>query len=83
MTQENIPERVIKVIANNLAISPDSVQPESRVKEDLGADSLDVVEFVMGLETEFSIEIPDEVVNQEMTIQQAIALVEGILNEQK
>ena len=52
--------RVREIIAEQLGISEDEIQPESSFMEDLGADSLDVVELVMALEEEFELEIPDE-----------------------
>jgi len=53
-------ERVKKVIVEQLGVSEEEVTLEASFVEDLGADSLDVVELVMGLEEEFDIEIPDE-----------------------
>ena len=53
-------ERVKKVVVEQLDVSEDEVTPDASFVEDLGADSLDVVELVMGLEEEFDVEIPDE-----------------------
>jgi acyl carrier protein len=53
-------ERVTKVIVNQLSVDEAEVKLESKFKEDLGADSLDVVELVMQLEDEFELEISDE-----------------------
>ncbi len=49
-----------KIIAENLNISQDSIKDESNFMEDLGADSLNVVELVMAIEEEFDVDIPDE-----------------------
>ena len=49
-----------KIIAENLNISQDSIKDESHFVNDLGADSLNIVEVIMGIEQEFDIEIPDE-----------------------
>ena len=49
-----------KLIAENLNISQDSIKDESNFMEDLGADSLNVVELVMAIEEEFDVDIPDE-----------------------
>jgi len=49
-----------KIIAENLRIDIDSIKGESKFVEDLGADSLNIVEVVMAIEEEFEIEIPDE-----------------------
>lgn len=53
-------DRVKKVIIESLGVDADLVKPEARFKEELGADSLDQVEFVMALEEEFDITIPDD-----------------------
>lgn len=53
-------EQLVKIIANQLGVDAAECKPEARLLEDLGADSLDVVELIMAIEEEFSIEIPDE-----------------------
>lgn len=55
-----IKNRIVEIIANQLGIEVDDVTAEASVIDDLGADSLDVVELVMALEEEFDLEIPDE-----------------------
>jgi acyl carrier protein len=55
-----IKNRIVELIANQLGIDQDDVTAEASVIDDLGADSLDVVELVMALEEEFDLEIPDE-----------------------
>jgi acyl carrier protein len=55
-----IKNRIVEIIANQLGIEEDDVTAEASVVDDLGADSLDVVELVMALEEEFDLEIPDE-----------------------
>ncbi|MGD8254720.1 MAG: acyl carrier protein [Syntrophobacterales bacterium] len=55
-----IKNRIVEIIANQLGIEEDDVTAEASVIDDLGADSLDVVELVMALEEEFNLEIPDE-----------------------
>jgi acyl carrier protein len=57
---DNILERVIDIVAEELAVDRDEVTEDSSFIEDLGADSLDVVELVMAFEEEFDVEIPDE-----------------------
>ena len=52
--------KIVEIIANQLGIDHGDVTPEASVVDDLGADSLDVVELVMALEEEFNLEIPDE-----------------------
>lgn len=53
-------EKIIDIISNQLGIEREAITPEAKVIDDLGADSLDVVELVMALEEEFDVEIPDE-----------------------
>ena len=53
-------DKIVEIIANQLGIDHGDVTPEASVIDDLGADSLDVVELVMALEEEFNLEIPDE-----------------------
>lgn len=56
----NIFEKVKNIIAEQLSIEPEGITTESSFVDDLGADSLDIVELIMALETEFDLEIPDE-----------------------
>ena len=65
----SVQERVKKVIAEQLGINEDEVKPEASFVDDLGADSLDVVELVMALEEEFDAEIPDEEAEGLKTVQ--------------
>jgi acyl carrier protein len=55
-----IEERVRSIISDQLGVSEDEVKPESKFIDDLGADSLDIVELIMAMEEEFEVEIPDE-----------------------
>ena len=69
---ENIEQRVKKIVAEQLGVNEAEVKNESSFQEDLGADSLDIVELVMALEEEFGIEIPDEEAEKITTVQAAI-----------
>lgn len=69
-------ERVKKVLVEQLDVSEDEVTPQANIVDDLHADSLDVVEIIMGLEEEFDIEIPDEDAEKITTVQQIIDYVE-------
>lgn len=60
MTATTIEAKVKSIIADQLGVSEDEIKLESSFIEDLGADSLDIVELVMAMEEEFEIEIPDE-----------------------
>ena len=69
-------EKVKEIVAEQLGISQDSILPDSLIVEDLGADSLDVIELLMALEEEYGISIPDEEINQVKTIKQIVDLIE-------
>ena len=66
-------ERVTNIIVNHLNVSQEEVIPEASFVDDLGADSLDIVELVMAMEEEFEIEIPDDDAEKIQTIGDAIA----------
>jgi acyl carrier protein len=68
-------ERVAEIIAEQLGVSKEEVVPEASFIDDLGADSLDIVELVMAMEEEFDIEIPDDDAEKIQTIGDAIAYV--------
>ena len=68
----NIDERVKSIVVKQLGVKEEDVKNESKFIEDLGADSLDTVELVMGLEEEYDTEIPDEEAEKITTVQQAI-----------
>ena len=65
-------ERIKNIIVDELGIDESAVVPSASFKDDLGADSLDLVELVMGLEDEFGIEIPTENLEKISTIQDVI-----------
>ena len=69
---ENIEQRVKKIVAEQLGVNEAEVKNESSFQDDLGADSLDIVELVMALEEAFGTEIPDEEAENITTVQQAI-----------
>jgi len=60
MSASTIEAKVKSIIADQLGVGEDEIKPESSFIEDLGADSLDIVELVMAMEEEFEVEIPDE-----------------------
>ncbi len=72
MTATNIEARVKSIIADQLGVSEDEIKPESSFIEDLGADSLDIVELVMAMEEEFEVEIPDEEAENIKTVGDAL-----------
>ncbi|MGB0143880.1 MAG: acyl carrier protein [Akkermansiaceae bacterium] len=73
---DNIQEKVTEIIVEQLGVSADQVKPESKMIEDLGADSLDAVELVMAVEEEFGIEVPDEEAEKLVSVGDIIAHVE-------
>ncbi|MBQ7594560.1 MAG: acyl carrier protein [Synergistaceae bacterium] len=60
MTRDEVTAKLKKIVSDRLDVEEDQVSPEKTFVEDLGADSLDLVELIMGIEEEFDIEIPDE-----------------------
>ena len=69
-------EKMQELIAEQLGVEAEKVTPESSFIEDLGADSLDLVELIMALEEEYDIEIPDEDSVGLKTVQDAINYIE-------
>ncbi|HVP66354.1 MAG TPA: acyl carrier protein [Anaeromyxobacteraceae bacterium] len=72
MTTGNVEQKVKSIIAEQLGVSEDEIKTTSSFIEDLGADSLDIVELVMAMEEEFEVEIPDEEAENIKTVQDAI-----------
>lgn len=70
-------EEVREVVVEQLNVNPDEVKLEAKFVEDLGADSLDVVELVMALEEKFDIEIPDSEAEKIQTVQDAVSFIEA------
>jgi acyl carrier protein len=71
----DIAERVKRIIVEQLGVSEDEVTPEASFIEDLGADSLDIVELVMALEEEYDMEISDEDAEKIQTVNDVISYV--------
>lgn len=69
---------VVDVVVEQLSVPKDNVKMESNIIEDLGADSLDVVELVMALEEKFDVEIPDSDAEKLKTIADVVTFVEGL-----
>jgi len=69
-------DEVKEVVAEQLGVNIDEIKEDSKFVEDLGADSLDVVELVMALEEKFDIEIPDEAAESITTVADAVKYIE-------
>ncbi len=74
---ETVTERIRKLVCDQLGVDPSELRPDATLLDDLGADSLDVVEMVMALEDAFDLEIPDEDVEDIRTLGD----VEGYLSK--
>ena len=72
-------ETVRELLAHQLEIDPAQIGPQTDILEDLGADSLDIVELVMAIEEEFDIVITDERAANVRTVEQLVEMLEGIL----
>jgi acyl carrier protein len=72
MSTSSIETKIKSIIADQLGVGEDEIKPESQFIEDLGADSLDIVELVMAMEEEFEVEIPDEEAENIKTVGDAI-----------
>ncbi len=70
-------EKVKEIIAKELEVGVQQLTPEAKFIEDLGADSLDIVELVMALEEEFQIDIPDEDAEKMKTVGDAMNYLKG------
>ncbi len=73
-------EKLKKVIAEVLNVDPEEITLATTFVDDLGADSLDVFQIVMGIEEEFDIEIPAEKAEKISTVEEAVELIKGALN---
>ena len=69
-------EKLQKIISEQLEIDEDDITPDSDIVDDLGADSLDIVDLVMSIEDEFQVEVPDEAVEEIRTVDDAVRYIE-------
>jgi acyl carrier protein len=76
MSEKSIEDKVKDIIVEQLSVNAEQVTPEAKFIEDLGADSLDVVELVMAFEEEFGVEVPDEDAEKLLTVGDVIKYIE-------
>jgi acyl carrier protein len=79
MDANSVEEKVKNIIVTQLRVEPEQVKPEAQFVNDLGADSLDTVELIMGFEDEFGIDIPDEQAEKIKTVGEAIEHIKAKL----
>ena len=72
MKMEEVQAKLKEIVMDRLNAEEDQIKPEASFVEDLGADSLDIVELIMGIEEEFDIEIPDEDAEKLTTVEEAM-----------
>ena len=75
-TQEEITTRVTALVVDHLGVDANDVTPTASFIDDLGADSLDIVELVMAFEEEFGVEIPDDAAEKISTVSDAIKYID-------
>jgi acyl carrier protein len=73
-------EKMQQIIADVLSVDLDEITPETTFKDDLGADSLDVFQIIMGVEEEFNIEIPTEEAEKIVTVGDAVEAIRNALS---
>lgn len=71
-------EKLIEIVAEVMNVDKDEITPETKFADDLGADSLDVAQIVMGIEEEFDIELPTEEIGQIVTVGDAADLLASV-----
>lgn len=79
MQIEEVQAKLKEIVMDRLNAEEDQIKPEASFVEDLGADSLDIVELIMGIEEEFDIEIPDEDAEKLTTVGEAMDYVKSKL----
>ena len=78
-----IEKRVIEIVCEHLAVNKETVKPPTAFIEDIGADSLDIVELVMELEEEFDIQIPDDQAEKIKTVGEAVDYIEKAVKDKQ
>ena len=76
MSEKDTFEKVKAITVDQLSVAPEDVKMDSTFIDDLGADSLDIVELIMAFEEEFNTEIPDDVAEKIRTVRDAVDLLD-------
>jgi acyl carrier protein len=72
-------EKIKDALVNQLELDPDKISGDTLIIEDLGADSLDIMELMMAMEEEFNITIPDEGIQDVKTVNDAVEFIESLI----
>ena len=78
MSEKDTFEKVKAITVDQLSVAPEDVKMDSTFIDDLGADSLDIVELIMAFEEEFNTEIPDDVAEKIRTVRDAVELLDKV-----
>lgn len=78
MSEQSTFEKVKAITVDQLSVAPEDVKMDSTFIDDLGADSLDIVELIMAFEEEFNTEIPDDVAEKIRTVRDAVELLDKV-----
>ncbi len=73
-------EKLKAIIVDVLSVDPDEITMDTTFTDDLGADSLDVYQIIMGIEQEFDIEVPAELAENISTVEEAIEMIKNAIN---
>jgi acyl carrier protein len=80
---EQLTDKIIKIIAKELDVSTGSIKQDTSIQEDLGADSLDVINIVMAVENKFNIEIDEDTLHQFNTVANIAGALTMVMNQEK
>lgn len=73
-------DKLVKIIAEIMGVDAESIHENTTFVDDLGADSIDVAQIIMGIEEEFDIEIPEEAVEKITTVGDAVEAIKNAVN---
>ena len=75
MSEQDIKEKVFQLVSEHLGVDIEKINDDTSFINDLGADSLDIVELVMDLEEEFDVKIPEDIADKIQTVGDAVAFI--------